>query len=241
MAGRVVWHVNSTAAGGGVAEMLSTLLAYTRGAGVDVRWLVISGDDPEFFEITKRIHNNLHGSEGDGGPLGTRRSESRYERIAEVNAAELEPLIRPEDIVYLHDPQPAGLAPKPQSTPGPTSCGGATSGSTTPNEIARRAWAFLNPYVVAADHYRLLERGLRLGRPRPIQDVDGPPLHRPVLTEERAHGTRLSSRAILARTGIVEDGGIRPRVPPRGRQPRPGRPPRRDDPGRADQPRPTRS
>ena len=69
LAGRVVWHVNSTARGGGVAEMLQSLLAYARGAGVDVRWLTIDGD-PDFFRITKRIHNHLHGSAGDGGPLG---------------------------------------------------------------------------------------------------------------------------------------------------------------------------
>src|SRR3712207_2333007 len=68
-AGRVVWNVNSTARGGGVAEMLVSLLAYARGMGVDARWVVIKGNDP-FFALTKRIHNNLHGSPGDGGELG---------------------------------------------------------------------------------------------------------------------------------------------------------------------------
>ena len=43
LAGRIVWNVNATAKGGGVAEMLQTLLAYGRGAGVDTRWLVIDG------------------------------------------------------------------------------------------------------------------------------------------------------------------------------------------------------
>lgn len=42
--GRVIWNVNSTAAGGGVAELLRTLLGYSRGGGVDARWLVLSGD-----------------------------------------------------------------------------------------------------------------------------------------------------------------------------------------------------
>ena len=63
LAGRSVLNVNSTAAGGGVAEMLQTLLAYARGAGVDARWIVIEGD-PEFFAITKRIHNGLYGTLG---------------------------------------------------------------------------------------------------------------------------------------------------------------------------------
>ena len=48
--------------------MLRSLLAYARGAGVDVRWMVIAGT-PEFFTVTKRIHNHLHGSDGDGGAL----------------------------------------------------------------------------------------------------------------------------------------------------------------------------
>src|SRR6266702_458947 len=54
LAGRAVLNVNSTATGGGVAEMLRTLLAYARGVGVDARWIVINGD-PDFFTITKRI------------------------------------------------------------------------------------------------------------------------------------------------------------------------------------------
>src|SRR5215212_5158465 len=67
--GRVLWNINSTAAGGGVAEMLQVLLAYARGAGVDARWLVVSGNPP-FFALTKRLHNRLHGTPGDGGELG---------------------------------------------------------------------------------------------------------------------------------------------------------------------------
>jgi hypothetical protein len=46
--------------------MLGSLIAYTRGAGVDARWVVIEGD-PEFFRVTKRIHNRLLGATGDGG------------------------------------------------------------------------------------------------------------------------------------------------------------------------------
>ena len=69
--GRVVWNISSTAQGGGVAEMLHVLVGYTLDAGLDVRWMVMSGD-PEFFAITKRIHNRLHGTAGDGGPPGCR-------------------------------------------------------------------------------------------------------------------------------------------------------------------------
>src|ERR1700758_2577167 len=58
--GRVIWNVNSTAKGGGVVELLRPLLGYSRGGGVDARWIVISGG-AEFFSITKRLHNHLHG------------------------------------------------------------------------------------------------------------------------------------------------------------------------------------
>src|SRR6476646_96933 len=68
-AGRAIWNISSTISGGGVAEMLRTLLPYVRGAGVDARWAGIR-EDGRFFELTKRLHNNLHGDPGDGGPLG---------------------------------------------------------------------------------------------------------------------------------------------------------------------------
>src|SRR5688572_12448429 len=77
--GRTMWHVNATATGGGVAEMLQALLAYTKGVGVDTRWLVLQGA-PEFFTLTKRIHNKLHGSAGDGGDLGE-TERSLYESV----------------------------------------------------------------------------------------------------------------------------------------------------------------
>lgn len=206
MAGRVVWHVNSTAAGGGVAEMLATLLAYTRGAGVDVRWLVISGDEP-FFEMTKRIHNNLHGSEGDGGPLG--EAERRhYERVAAANASALEPLVRPQDIVYLHDPQPAGLAPQLAGT-GAHIVWRCHVGLDTPNEHARRAWSFLRPYVEAADHYvfsrdAFVWEGLDRSRTWTV-----PPSIDPFSPKnQRLEPPAVA--AILGRAGIVEDGGSVP-------------------------------
>ena len=59
-ADRVLWCVNSTAKGGGVAELLSSMMGYLSGAGIDARWAVIEGDD-DFFALTKRIHNRLHG------------------------------------------------------------------------------------------------------------------------------------------------------------------------------------
>src|SRR5437764_12284609 len=105
--GRVIWNLNSTAKGGGVVELLRPLLGYSRGGGVDARWVVISGE-ADFFDLTKRLHNRLHGSKGDGGPLEHEQHEL-YERTLSHAAAELAPMLRSRDLVILHDPQTAGL------------------------------------------------------------------------------------------------------------------------------------
>jgi trehalose synthase len=148
--GRVVWNVNSTARGGGVAEMLVSLLAYAHGAGVDARWTVIAGNEP-FFHLTKRIHNNLHSSPGDGGDLG--EAEHRiYDDALAPNVEEFTALVKPEDIVIVHDPQPAGLIPplKEMGVPVIWRC---HVGIDTPSDLSRRAWNFLKPYVELADAY----------------------------------------------------------------------------------------
>src|SRR4051794_35750765 len=103
--GRVVWHVNSTARGGGVAELLQSLLAYARGAGVDVRWLTISGN-PDFFRMTKRLHNRLHESPGDGGPLGPAERKA-YEAAPVQAAAEVGDPGPPGPLLHIPPPPPA--------------------------------------------------------------------------------------------------------------------------------------
>lgn len=109
LAGRAVWNVSSTAVGGGVAEMLPSLLAYARGEGIDTRWVVIHAD-PSFFRLTKRIHHALHGSFPDGGLPGP-EDRAVYEAATSANAAELAARIGKGDLVLLHDPQTVGMAP----------------------------------------------------------------------------------------------------------------------------------
>ena len=58
--GRTVWMVNSTARGGGVAEMLPRMVTILRELGVSVEWAVIGSSEPRFFSLTKRIHNLIH-------------------------------------------------------------------------------------------------------------------------------------------------------------------------------------
>jgi trehalose synthase len=146
--GRRVVNVNSTATGGGVAELLQTLLAYARGAGVDAKWVVVEGD-PGFFEITKRIHNHLYGTAGDGGALRD-GERTHYEDIAAVNAAGLDAVVRAGDIVILHDPQTAALAPHLAGR-GVNIVWRCHVGIDTPNEHSEAAWAFLRPYLEVVD------------------------------------------------------------------------------------------
>jgi trehalose synthase len=150
LAGRVIWHVNSTARGGGVAELLQSLLAYARGAGVDVRWLTVSGN-PDFFRITKRLHNRLHESVGDGGSLGAAEKEVYESALAEA-ADELTERVMPGDIVYIHDPQPAGLVPHVK-TSDVRVIWRCHIGVDRPGELARAAWDFLRPDIEDADAY----------------------------------------------------------------------------------------
>ncbi|MCW2957673.1 MAG: glycosyltransferase, partial [Solirubrobacterales bacterium] len=146
--GRTVWNVNSTARGGGVAELLTALLALGRGAGVDARWLVVGGDE-HFFTLTKRLHNRLHGVEGDGGPLGPGERQAYEQAIAPAATALLD-RAHAGDVIILHDPQTAGMIPVLKAH-GLTVVWRAHIGIDVPNDIVRSAWAFLAPYVAAAD------------------------------------------------------------------------------------------
>ena len=150
LSGRALVNVNSTATGGGVAEMLRTLLAYMRGVGIDTRWFVINGD-PGFFAIAKRIHNHLYGAAGDGASLGA-GERAYYEEILRANAAELASWVRPRDVVLLHDPQAAGLAPH-LARVGATVVWRCHVGADTANDYVERAWAFLRPYLGDVDAY----------------------------------------------------------------------------------------
>ena len=147
---RTVWNVSSTAKGGGVVELLLPLIGYAKGAGVDARWAVIQGN-PEFFMVTKRIHNHLHGFEGDGGKLDD-AARKIYEDTLEENARELVELVDEDDIVLLHDPQTVGLI-GPLKRTGAKVIWRCHIGVDEPNDIARGAWDFLRVDVEQADAY----------------------------------------------------------------------------------------
>jgi trehalose synthase len=144
IAGHSIVNINSTATGGGVAEMLTVLLPFSRGVGVDARWLVMEGD-PEFFAITKRIHHRLHGRPGDDGALGAAEHE-HFAEITRQNAEMLAATVFRQDAAIVHDPQPAGLAKelKAWGLPVVWRC---HIGSDDTNEFTEEAWTFLRAYL----------------------------------------------------------------------------------------------
>ena len=139
-----VWNVNSTDRGGGVAEMLQVLLGYSRGVGIDMRWLVIEGDT-EFFAITKRVHNRIHGLRGDDGHLGERES-AHYRHVLAANATTMREWMRPGDVAILHDPQTAGLAAALRDA-GVITIWRCHIGTEHTDEWTEDAWRFLRPFV----------------------------------------------------------------------------------------------
>ena len=200
MHGHTMWHVNSTDAGGGVAELLHQLLGYVIDGGIGCRWAVVEGDAP-FFRITKRIHNRLHGSPGDGGDLGPAESET-YREVVRREVDALLVLARSGDVAVLHDPQTAGLV-------GPLRAAGLAVvwvchvGVDEPTELVRSAWEFLLPEVAAADAFvfsrsAYVWAGLEAAKTRVI-----PPCIDPT-SPKNAPISALDVREILGVAGILE-------------------------------------
>ncbi len=148
--GTIVWNINATAHGGGVAEMLQAIIAYGRGAGVDTRWLVLDGDQ-EFFTITKRLHNFLHGDKGDGGKLGPDET-THYRKVLEANLGSLVGRVRAGDFVLLHDPQTAGMVAGLQAA-GAQVVWRCHIGRDEPNDLDAVGWEFLRGFVEGADAF----------------------------------------------------------------------------------------
>lgn len=99
--GKSVQNINSTAVGGGVAEILIRILPLLRDLGVNIWWDVIKGDE-KFFHITKKLHNALHGVD-----VNITRDELDY--FVNVNRENANEVLRDVDIHFIHDPQPIAL------------------------------------------------------------------------------------------------------------------------------------
>jgi trehalose synthase len=147
--GRTLWMVNSSATGGGVAEMLPKMVSILRELGIDTRWAVIGTEREEFFELTKRLHNLIHGV---GEPVVSAADRELYEAVSQENAEEFRKLLRPRDLIVIHDPQPLGMGPLiRESLEGPL-VWRCHIGLDRIVPATRAAWRFLEPYTAAYDH-----------------------------------------------------------------------------------------
>jgi trehalose synthase len=138
-AGRSMVHINATAYGGGVAEILQNLVPLLRDAGVDARWAVLDAP-PAFFDITKKIHNALQGMALDLSDA----EQKLFLEVARENAADL-PRV---DVVLAHDPQAVALR---HYAAQPKESGWAWRCHIDLTTAHQSVWSFIRPYVEEHD------------------------------------------------------------------------------------------
>lgn len=131
-----VWaNINSTFVGGGVAEMLQSVLPFARGLGIDARWFVVEGND-EFFTVTKKFHNLLQGVDQ---PITLQEIFHAYLDNIDENTKNIRVV---GHMVTVHDPQPAAII-----------MSGNVYGHILwrchidTSNASRRIWRFLLPYI----------------------------------------------------------------------------------------------
>ena len=175
------------------------LLGYLTVFSIRCRWLVVEGDQ-DFFWVTKRIHNRLHGSMGDGGPLESAEREA-YMRVLRQRTGAAPGRTRPGDVVILHDPQTAGLI-APLVDAGMHVVWVCHVGVDTPDDLVLSAWDFLRDDVRPAHAYVFSRRayiwkGLERGKATVIPPCIDPSSAKNI---ELPHG---DVDAILASAGAV--------------------------------------
>jgi trehalose synthase len=136
--GRRLQNVNSTAVGGGVAEILTRMVPLLRDLGVNATWDVIKGDDA-FFDVTKALHNALHGKPVD-------LTEEMFQCYRDTTEANLRQMDVTGDVVWVHDPQPAGLIARKKEA-----AGWVWRCHIDVSTPATDAWQFIAPYVERYD------------------------------------------------------------------------------------------
>lgn len=139
LSGKTVQNINSTYIGGGVAEILSRMVPFLNELGVNAKWSVIKGDN-EFFYITKKFHNALHGKKVEF-------KDGEFEYFLEVNRKNSEELDLSGDIIFVHDPQPVALIQK-RNEVGEKWIWRCHIDISNPDE---KVWSFIKDYVERYD------------------------------------------------------------------------------------------
>ncbi len=132
-------NINSTFVGGGVAEILNRMIPLLEQLGIDARWNIIKGNN-EFFQVTKKFHNALHNRKEIITPQD-------YEIYREVTRQNLSEMQLDGDIIFIHDPQPAGLIARKKEI-GKKWIWRCHIDVSNPN---LDVWNFLYPYIIQYD------------------------------------------------------------------------------------------
>jgi trehalose synthase len=148
--GRTVWMINSTAQGGGVAEMLPKQMTLLRELGVRIEWAVITTTRAPFFDLTKRLHNMIHGADV-GVPL-TADDRALWEAVGRENADWLAQHVGPRDVVVVHDPQPLVCGVLLKQRLGVHTIWRCHIGLAERTPVTAAAWRFMRPFLEAYDH-----------------------------------------------------------------------------------------
>ena len=135
--GKRIQHVNSTAVGGGVAEILNRMVPLLKEVGVDTRWDVIKGGE-QFFEVTKKFHNALHGRPEEV-------TAADFEIFRETGRKNAQEMDTGADIVFVHDPQPIMLVEKKSGNKWLWRC------HIDVSNPSRRVWDFLMDFIPRYD------------------------------------------------------------------------------------------
>jgi trehalose synthase len=135
--GMSIQHINSTAVGGGVAEILNRMVPLLKELGVNTRWDVIRGGQ-DFFGVTKKMHNALHGKPED-------ITQQDFDIFMATSRQNIDQVDTNGDIVFVHDPQPIALVKKKQDNKWIWRCHVDVS---NPNPTV---WEFLKEFIVQYD------------------------------------------------------------------------------------------
>lgn len=145
--GRHLWMLNSTAQGGGVAELLPKTVQVLRELGILADWAVLTTPRAEFWELTKRMHNLIH--DVPLAPL-TAADRTLYEEVSREAFRAIAPMLRSRDILIVHDPQPCATGAFLKEKLPICALWQCHIGLDRPSD--RGAWEFLRPYAEAYHH-----------------------------------------------------------------------------------------
>jgi trehalose synthase len=187
LSGKTVLNINSTYVGGGVAEILSRLVPLFNQLGVDVRWQIISGD-VQFFKVTKKLHNALHGRVE---PI----SANEFSLFLETTEKNLNQIDFTGDILFIHDPQPVALIAK-KSDIGKKWIWRCHIDVSQPDT---KVWEFLKQFIVNYD--AVVFSSPNFAQQLPVRQFFAPPSIDP-LSDKNKELPAEAVEAVLAKYGL---------------------------------------